>query len=295
MTEMMEKRNQRLREQLDARIALRPPSVFDPVSARLAEHLGLPVGLLGGSVASALILGAPDLALLTQTELVDQVRRTTSVGSLSLMVDGDHGYGNSLNVWRTVRELEQAGASGIFLEETVLPAPFGATRLALIDLVEMERKVAAATHARQRSSTVIVARTDALRTREDRSKAVEDTRARVSAYARAGADAILLIGVQEIGDVLAVRDVTDLPVLVGSPLPESVSDEALREAGVSMVMRGHTPFVELVRSLYVSLSSYLPQSDGTRVDVPEAADLLRIVTGADSYDRLREQFLEEPR
>ena len=87
-----------------------PISVFDPITARIADHLGARIGILGGSIASATILAAPDLIVLTLTELVDQIRRITRVSDVSLMVDADHGYGNALNVMRTVEELEGQGS-----------------------------------------------------------------------------------------------------------------------------------------------------------------------------------------
>ena len=104
-----------------------PVSVFDPVSARIARHLGAELGILGGSVASAAVLAAPDLIVLTLSELADQVRRITRAADVSLMVDADHGYGNALNVIRTVQELEAAGAAALTIEDTLLPTPFGET------------------------------------------------------------------------------------------------------------------------------------------------------------------------
>ena len=102
-------RRERFRALMAGERCVYPGSVFDPLSARLAEDVGFEVGMLGGSIASLAILGAPDLIVLTLSELAEQVRRITRAGRLPLMVDADHGYGNALNVMRTIEELETAG------------------------------------------------------------------------------------------------------------------------------------------------------------------------------------------
>ncbi|HLI23204.1 MAG TPA: isocitrate lyase/PEP mutase family protein, partial [Stellaceae bacterium] len=103
-----------------------PASVYDPMTARLAADLGYEIGMFSGSVASLTILGAPDLVVVTLSEFVSQALRINRAGSLPLMVDADHGYGNALNVKRTVEELETAGVCGLSIEDTVLPTAFGA-------------------------------------------------------------------------------------------------------------------------------------------------------------------------
>ena len=91
-------------------------SVFDPLSARIADEVGFEVGVLGGSVASFAVLGAPDLMLLTLTELAEQVRRICRASELPVIVDADHGFGNALNVMRAVEELASAGVAGLSVE-----------------------------------------------------------------------------------------------------------------------------------------------------------------------------------
>lgn len=102
-------------------------SVFDPLSARIADEVGFEVGVLGGSVASFAVLGAPDLMLLTLTELAEQVRRICRASELPVIVDADHGFGNALNVMRTVEELASVGAAGLSIEDTLLPRAFGSS------------------------------------------------------------------------------------------------------------------------------------------------------------------------
>ena len=95
------------------------------ISARIAEDLGFEVGMFSGSIGSMSVLGAPDLVVLTLTEFAGQAYRICRAGNLALLVDADHGYGNALNVRRTVEELETAGICAMSIEDTVLPRPYG--------------------------------------------------------------------------------------------------------------------------------------------------------------------------
>src|SRR5690606_31740711 len=110
-----------LRRQIADGPCVRPAPVSDPVFARLAELTGFDSAMLAGSMASLSVLGAPDLVLLTLDELTEQVRRICRASDLALIVDADHGFGNVLNVMRTVQELEAAGAAALTIEDTALP------------------------------------------------------------------------------------------------------------------------------------------------------------------------------
>ena len=98
-------RRQQLRAIFDGIRCIHPGSVYDPISARVAEDLGFEAGMFAGSIASLTVLGAPDIIVLTLTEFADQARRICRSGELPLIVDADHGYGNALNVKRCVEEL----------------------------------------------------------------------------------------------------------------------------------------------------------------------------------------------
>ncbi|MEP7067938.1 MAG: isocitrate lyase/PEP mutase family protein [Usitatibacter sp.] len=137
-------------------------SLFDPMSARIADQLGIEVGLMGGSVASLAVLGAPDLIVLTLTELAEQARRACRAGKLCVLVDADHGYGNALNVMRAVEELDAAGAAGITIEDTLLPRAFGSSGAPQpLSLEEGVRKMRAAVRARGTFDMAIFGRTTA--------------------------------------------------------------------------------------------------------------------------------------
>src|ERR1700741_5686987 len=141
-------RREKLRAILTAPTCIRPGSVYDAISIRLAEDLGFEIGMFGGSVASLAVLGDPDIALITLTELAEQMRRMSRASALPVLVDADHGYGNALNVRRTVQELEAAGAAGLTIEDTLLPPAFGETRAQLISLEEGVGKMKADVEAR---------------------------------------------------------------------------------------------------------------------------------------------------
>ena len=118
-------RRRRFRAILKGDRCYHPASVFDPLSARIAQDLGFEVGMFAGSTASLTVLGAPDLILITLSEFAGQAYRINRAFDLPLLVDADHGYGNALNVMRTVQELETAGVSALTIEDTVLPRPYG--------------------------------------------------------------------------------------------------------------------------------------------------------------------------
>ena len=137
-------RREAYRAILEGDKCVHPGSVFDAISARIAEDVGFEVMMFAGSIASATVLGAPDYIVLTQTEFAQQIHRICRAGTLPLMVDSDHGYGNALNVKRTVEELETAGVAALTIEDTLLPRGFGSSSPELISLEEGVGKMKAA-------------------------------------------------------------------------------------------------------------------------------------------------------
>jgi carboxyvinyl-carboxyphosphonate phosphorylmutase len=180
-------RRRRVRTILKGDRCYHPASVFDPLSARIAQDLGFEVGMFAGSTASLTVLGAPDLILITLSEFAGQAYRINRAFDLPLLVDADHGYGNALNVMRTVQELETAGVSALTIEDTVLPRPYGPAGRGLTSIEEGVGRMRAALAARQDPDLVIVGRTVAMG-----STSTEDALARAKAYAAAGVDAFSL-------------------------------------------------------------------------------------------------------
>src|SRR4051794_28165515 len=155
------RRREALRSIFSGSTCIRPGSVYDAISIRIAADIGFELGMFGGSVASLAVLGDPDLALITLSELAEQMRRMSRAASLPVLVDADHGYGNALNVRRTIEELETAGAAGLTIEDTLLPQAFGQRGTQLISIEEGIGKMKAALDARGDPSLVIIGRTGA--------------------------------------------------------------------------------------------------------------------------------------
>jgi carboxyvinyl-carboxyphosphonate phosphorylmutase len=220
-----------------------PASVYDALSARVAASVGFEVGLLSGSVSSATVLGAPDLVLQTLTEFADQIRRVVRAADLSVLVDADHGYGNALNVMRTVEETEHAGVSVLGLEDTVQPSRFGATSAELVSIPEMTGKLRAALAARSDPALVIAARTAAAKV-----EGTEGTVARAKAYAAAGVDAIFVVGFDDISVIEAVYAAVDLPLILGSG-KGSTDRKRLQALGARILLQGHQPMAAVVKAL----------------------------------------------
>jgi carboxyvinyl-carboxyphosphonate phosphorylmutase len=224
--------------------------VYDAISIRIAEDLGFALGMFGGSVASLAVLGDPDIALITLTELAEQMRRMSRAASLPVMVDADHGYGNALNVRRTVEELEATGAAGLTIEDTLLPPAYGASKGQLISLEEGVGKVKAALDARRDPSLVIAGRTSAVSI-----TSLKDAIVRAKAYEACGVDVLFFVGVKARADLEAITAATRLPILLGGT-PESMSDLAyLGGQRVRIALQGHAPISAATQAVYETLKA----------------------------------------
>jgi len=244
------KRREALRLILTGSICIRPGSVYDAISIRIAEDLGFEAGMFGGSVASLAVLGDPDITLITLTELAEQMRRMSRAASLPVLVDADHGYGNALNVRRTVEELETAGAAGLTIEDTLLPQAFGQAKTQLISLQEGVGKMKAALDARDDPALVIMARTGAASI-----TSLDDAIARAVAYEGTGVDALFLTGVKARSELEAIAAATKLPIVLGGA-PEDMSDrDYLANQRVRIALQGHAPFAAATLAVYETLKA----------------------------------------
>ena len=242
------KRREELRSILSGPTCVRPASVYDAISVRIADDLGFELGMFGGSVASLAILGDPDVALITLTELAEQTRRISRAAALPVLVDADHGYGNALNVRRTIEELETSGAAGLTIEDTLLPQPFGQSGAQLISVEEGVGKMKAALDARRDRSLVIMGRTGAASITD-----VEDAIVRASAYEATGVDALFFTGIKSRAQLEAIKDATKLPIVLGGA-PEEMSDLGyLRTQRVRIALQGHAPFAAATQAVYETL------------------------------------------
>jgi 2-methylisocitrate lyase-like PEP mutase family enzyme len=161
------------------------PGVYDALSAKLAHQAGFPMAFISGYSVAATALGEPDMGLLTQTEMIERARRVCGSVDIPIIVDADTGYGNPLNVYRTVKELVAVGAAGCFLEDQVWPKKCGHMRgKRVVEREEYVQKIRAAVEARGSADFFIVARTDALAP-----VGIDEAIQRVTAAREAGADA----------------------------------------------------------------------------------------------------------
>jgi carboxyvinyl-carboxyphosphonate phosphorylmutase len=244
------KRRDVLRLILTGSRCVRPGSVYDAISIRIAEDLGFEVGMFGGSVASLAVLGDPDVTLMTLTELAEQMRRMSRAASLPVLVDADHGYGNALNVRRTVQELETSGAAGLTIEDTLLPQAFGQTGTQLIPLEEGVGKMKAAVDARDDPALIIMARTGAVSI-----TGLDDAITRAVAYEGTGVDALFLTGVKTHAELEAISAATKLPIVLGG-LPEEMIDlDYLANRRVRIALQGHAPFAAATLAVYETLKA----------------------------------------
>src|SRR3984885_10859575 len=244
------KRRDALRSILSGSTCIRPGSVYDAISIRIAQDLGFEVGMFGGSVASLAVLGDPDLTLITLTEIAEQMRRMSRAAALPVLVDADHGFGNGLNVRRTVQELETAGAAGLTIEDTLLPQAFGQAKTQLISLEEGVGKMKAALDARGDPSLVIIGRTGAASV-----TSVDDAIVRAKAYQATGVDALFFTGVTTRADLEAIAVATTLPIVLGGPTEEMTDWDFLRQHRVRIAVQGHAPIAAATQAVFETLKA----------------------------------------
>jgi 2-methylisocitrate lyase-like PEP mutase family enzyme len=269
------------------------PGCYDTLGARLVEEAGFPAAYMTGFGSAAARLGRPDIGLMTLSEMVDNARRIVQAIDIPVIADADTGYGNSINVIRTVREYEMAGVAAIHLEDQVMPKKCGHMEgKAVIPVQEMAAKVAAAVAARRSPDFLIIARTDA--------RAVEGLEAalrRAAVYREAGADVLFVEAPQAADEIEAVADrFPDVPLLFnyaeGGKTP-AVTHEYLRELGFQLVI---FPLSTLLVAT-AAMRSVLAQikADGTPVNlVPTLlpfSDFLQFI-GTDEIRELERRFAE---
>ena len=277
-------RRERFRAILSGNRCVHPGSVYDAISARIAEDLGFEVGMISGSIGSMSVLGAPDLVVLTLSEFAAQAYRICRAGNLALLVDADHGYGNALNVRRTVEELETAGICAMSIEDTVLPRPYGPNgKPSLSSDEEGVGKMKAALSARQDKNLVIAGRTSALAIAN-----LDDAVKRARAYEVAGVDAVFLAGGVT---VEAVSSAIRIPLILGGGSGQLGDLDWLASHRVRVALQTHAPFSAAVQAVYDTLKAL---HDGVAPrDLKNIAsqELMRRVTRAENYQQWTRDFL----
>ena len=250
----MEKVN-RVRHLLQEKGQLVMPGVYDALTAKIASRSGFEVIFITGYSLSATLLGEPDFGLLTQTEMINAAQRLCSVVDTPVIVDADTGYGNAINVIRTVEELIRANAAGMFMEDQVWPKRCGHMKgKQVIPLDEQLKKIRAAVDAKKNADFFIVARTDARQ-----SLGLKEAITRGIAFKEAGADAIFIEAPETKEEMKEIARRVPGP-LVANMLERGVtplmSPEELKELGFDLIVWPLAPLyatAKTLRDVYTTL------------------------------------------
>ena len=225
---------QRIRDGVNADTVL-VPGLYDALTARIAARVGFDVVFISGYSVSATQLGEPDFGFLTQTEMVEAARAVCRVSTAPVIVDADTGYGNAVNVLRTVRDLQDAGASGVFLEDQVWPKKCGhMAGKRVVETAEHTAKIRAAVDARGERDLFVVARTDA-RQPLGLDAAIE----RCLVYKEAGADALFVEAPESIEELERVAQALPGPLvanMVEHGVTPHLSRSELRDLGFGLIV-----------------------------------------------------------
>ncbi len=254
-----------LRELLAREEMVLAPGCYDALGARLVEEADFPAVYMTGFGSAASRLGRPDVGLMSLSEMVDNARRIAQAVDIPVIADADTGYGNAVNVIRTVREYEAAGVSAIHIEDQVMPKKCGHMEgKQVLGVEEAASKIAAAVAARRSPELVVIARTDA--------RAVEGLPAaidRARRYREAGADMLFVEAPQSAGEIEAIADAfRDVPLLFnyaeGGKTPP-VGHEFLRSLGFKLVIFPISTLLVATRAMRDVLRRI--RADGTPSDV----------------------------
>ncbi len=255
---------ERIRHLLKEKGVLVMPGVYDALSAKMAARAGFDVIFITGYSLSATLLGEPDFGILTQTEMLAAAQRICSVVSAPVIVDADTGYGNAINVIRTVKELIRAGAAGMFLEDQVWPKRCGHMKgKQVIPLDEQLKKLGAAIDARGQDDLYIVARTDARQ-----ALGLEEAIGRGIAFKKLGADAVFIEAPESKEELREIARHVPGP-LVANMIERGVTPlmapEELKEIGFQLIVWPLSPLYASAKALQRVYSTLYSQ--GTTVSI----------------------------
>jgi methylisocitrate lyase len=258
-----------LRKYIEAPEIVMIPGVPDALGARLAEQAGFKAVFLSGYAASASLLGAPDVGLLTMTEMAESARRIVDAVAIPVFADGDNGHGNATNVMRTMRQFERAGVAAIFFEDQVTPKRCGhMSGKQVIPVSEMVAKIKAAVDARIDRDLLIMARTDALSV-----NGIDDAIERMHQYLEAGAELSFVESPTSVEQMQRITREISAPnmanVLAGGKSPILTAQE-LQDLGFSIAAYPTMLTYAIARSMQKALAHL--QSTGTTAGLGETMD-----------------------
>jgi carboxyvinyl-carboxyphosphonate phosphorylmutase len=250
--------------------------------------LGYEVCFLSGSVGKVANLGVPDIVLYNSSDSVDHCRRIMRMADVSLMLDGEEGFGNAVNTMRTIKELESVGVSAIEIEDNIARTQFVGEDPGLFSKAEQVGKLEASVAARIDPGTVIVARTSVL-THCPMDEALD----RISAYSQTGVEAVRLTGLKTREQLEAIHQATPLPLTVLSPPDDMRNDpEFMAANGVRIVMAGNPAYGMAVKAVYDCFEHLKDGGDVAELASSEApAALLREVNRTDEFIQMQEKYM----
>jgi len=282
--------NRRLREILSKREAVLLPGASNALTARIIEDLGFKAIYVTGAGVTNTFLGVPDIGLISMTELANHVSAMRDVVALPLIVDADTGFGNPLNVTRTIRVLERSGANAIQLEDQEFPKRCGHfSGKSVIASIDMVQKIRAATDARIDPNLVIVARTDALAT-----YGFEDAIERAAAYIEAGADMTFVDAPRTKEQIVEIPRRVKAPqfinIVAGGLTPMIALDE-LKSMGYSMILYANAALQASVAGMQKVLKHLKAHGslDEVSVELASFEERQRLV-GKPHYDALEKKY-----
>ena len=275
----------KLRELLNDGNCYNPATIFNPLSARLSGDVGFKLGIIPGKIISLDYLSEPDLMLLTLSELTDTVRRIAKKTGIPLIVDADNGYGNALNVKRTVENLEDAGASGISIEDTDLPIKFGTSKISdFLEIKEAAKKIKIAVESKQNMSTCIIARTGCYP-----HTGFQDMIERGKAYESEGADAIFYVNVNTRDHIYEISNHHKVPIVLGNNSTE-ISLNELADLGISVSLPGHKAYFIAMQAYKDAMQRLL--ETGNFADYNIDMDKLGELSNEDIYSNLIDKYMK---
>ena len=243
-----------IRELINRKEILVLPGIYDALTAKIAQKAGFQALLMGGFSISAIRLGQPDVGYLTMSEMVSQIKIISDAAPIPLIADGDTGYGNPLNVIRTVRDYEKAGAAGIILEDQQWPKRCGHMEgKQVIPLEEHIKKIEAAIEARSNKNFIIIARTDSLAV-----LGIEEAVKRGKAYRETGADVVFIEAPKSVEELAFIRKaIKDIPlvanIIEGGKTPY-LSAQTLEEMGYEIMFCGLTAVLVIAKAFMEAMT-----------------------------------------
>jgi 2-methylisocitrate lyase-like PEP mutase family enzyme len=280
----------RLRTMIEERRALLVPGVMNALAARVADDIGFEALYVTGAGVTNADLGLPDVGLISPTQMAETIGLIRNVTELPLIVDGDTGFGNAINVWHTVRSFERAGANAIQLEDQVFPKRCGHfDGKAVIDPEEMAAKVRAAVEARLSPDFLVIARTDAYATH-----GLDEAIRRARMFIDAGADVTFVEAPRQVEDFRRIVEELPVPQLVnmviGGQSP-TVGLDDFRDLRVGIVLYANASLQGAIQGMQNALRHLKAHGAITEQDglVAPFAERQRLV-GMAEFKRMEERY-----